>query len=424
MCALARCRNDCSATRDCPLGLRCVRASASLGVCLLPDERDCERTSDCPETLVCSGAKCTNQCALDTDCLAGARCVETLCVELAEERCQYASNCPYPLTCSDGQCEAECRTDDDCLGGRGCFPHERCLGEPCMCRFACSATSDCPNAGTDCTPGGYCERLGLGPDASVELDAGPVDAGAVDGGLMDAGTVDAGTMDAGATDAGATDAGTTDAGTTDAGTTDAGTMDAGTMDAGTTDAGPRDAGPVDAGRDSGPLDAGDVGPPMDSGPSPWTYATSATAPTSYLAGDCAEMGDYDTSRIPGAPDCPACEDYCTGRGTTGFTPCSWFAGTNVATELIVTFASPGMPSEVRIWTAAQLPPGEITEVAVAASAAGPFVDLPPGTAVTTCTPAADDRSSLTLAVPGGASVGAVRVRVSGYNTGIDAVGMR
>jgi len=168
ICRLGRCRNECVGSRDCGLGLRCVRAQDGLGVCLLPDESECERTSDCPEPLICNEEECINECAEDRDCPLGARCVEQdgsrACIELAEERCVYDSSCPFPLICADGQCVTECRDDGDCpFPEQSCLAHPTCQGEPCMCRYPCDAVSDCPNAGTVCLGagadgGGYCER--------------------------------------------------------------------------------------------------------------------------------------------------------------------------------------------------------------------------------------------------------------------------
>lgn len=159
VCALRRCRNQCAGTRDCALGLRCVRAKDGRGVCLLADETDCERNSDCPESLVCTMMECTNECAEDVDCIPGARCQDGSCVELAPERCLYTSDCLYPLVCDDGQCVAECRTDGDCetLDHR-CLPHPTCFDAPCLCRRDCSEGQGCPVPGTVCTEEGYCER--------------------------------------------------------------------------------------------------------------------------------------------------------------------------------------------------------------------------------------------------------------------------
>ena len=157
VCALGRCRNECAGTRDCPLGLRCVKASASQGVCLLADETECGLTSDCPETLVCAMTECVNECEDETDCVPGARCTEGSCVEVSVDRCAYPSECLYPLTCTDGLCVSECRDDADCDPGRTCFTHATCGGGPCMCRFDCSV-DPCPNPGTVCTADGFCER--------------------------------------------------------------------------------------------------------------------------------------------------------------------------------------------------------------------------------------------------------------------------
>ncbi len=155
VCRLDRCRRECVSTRDCGLGLRCVRAQDGLGVCQLPEERTCVRNSECPAGLVCRAETCTNECAADRDCAAGQRCETDAegasCVEVSPHLCVYNTDCPEPLVCdSRQQCRPECADDSDC-GDRRCLPHEACDGEPCMCRRDCSAGEACP-AGFACEP--------------------------------------------------------------------------------------------------------------------------------------------------------------------------------------------------------------------------------------------------------------------------------
>lgn len=180
VCRLERCRKECVSTRDCALGLRCVKAQDGLGVCQLPDEATCVRNSECPVGLVCRMEECTNPCEEDRDCAAGQRCADdgeggTACVEQAEELCIWDSDCPEPLVCNfRQQCQQECAEDRDCEG-RVCLPHESCQdGMPCMCRRDCSDGSECPFGfecvpcpdGLDCgTVTDYCERVESGGTA-------------------------------------------------------------------------------------------------------------------------------------------------------------------------------------------------------------------------------------------------------------------
>jgi len=172
VCRLERCRRECVSTRDCALGLRCVKAPDGLGVCQLPEERVCALDSECVPPLVCRTETCINECADDRDCVAGQRCDEdtSSCVEVSDRLCVYNSDCLEPYVCNfRQQCQIECAEDDDCTAGETCFPHEQCNGASCMCRIDCTASgSTCP-FGFECIacPDGlcaepdrrYCERL-------------------------------------------------------------------------------------------------------------------------------------------------------------------------------------------------------------------------------------------------------------------------
>jgi hypothetical protein len=180
VCGLGRCRRECEATRDCALGLRCIKLE-ELGVCQLPEEAHCERNSDCNEPLVCfMPGGCLVECATDEDCPAGSSCRtdaedycpvdETCqvgeCVEPEVSRCVYDSTCDYPMVCNELQsCVIECTNDRQCALGLACVEYAGCDG-PCMCRIPCMPGADeCP-AGTLCEPcadgldcgDGYCER--------------------------------------------------------------------------------------------------------------------------------------------------------------------------------------------------------------------------------------------------------------------------
>src|SRR5882724_2504033 len=95
VCAFKRCHNQCTSSRDCMIGLRCVQAKdvdtgMSLGgtVCQLPDEatKPCTLNSDCPGAQICGiDAKCRDQCALDKDCVVKDQvCTEHTCADKVE----------------------------------------------------------------------------------------------------------------------------------------------------------------------------------------------------------------------------------------------------------------------------------------------------------------------------------------------------
>ncbi len=171
VCRLERCRRECLSSRDCALGLRCVKAQDGLGVCQLPEERTCVRDSECVTPLVCRTESCINECAEDRDCPAAQRCDEETasCAEVSDRPCVYDSDCPEPLVCNDRQqCQIRCARTTDCDPGESCVAHESCNGLPCMCRPRCSVDGGCPY-GFECVdcPSGldcdgltqYCERL-------------------------------------------------------------------------------------------------------------------------------------------------------------------------------------------------------------------------------------------------------------------------
>ena len=161
VCRLERCREECHGSRDCPVGLLCIRDDEGLGVCQVDDE--CTLTSDCPGGLVCAGGRCTNECAGDVDCPAGASCTDIGdgalgCVDRSETPCSLSSSCPPGLRCApDRRCREPCREDRDCRDGRVCL---RSGGGPSMCGLPS------PDAGVDAGPD-------LGVDAGTDAGMPP-----------------------------------------------------------------------------------------------------------------------------------------------------------------------------------------------------------------------------------------------------------
>jgi hypothetical protein len=186
ICGLGRCRRECEATRDCALGLRCIKlpAPSEIGVCQLPEEANCSSDADCPDGLTCFVGEggCLRPCSETDPCISGEMCSEaSKCEPLSGATlCVYDSECDYPLICLNQTCSIECsRGLTDCRVGTFCVQDdsESCADGPCMCRIGCdlSAPDTCP-PGTECTPCGdgldcsetgtnaYCERPGAGDE--------------------------------------------------------------------------------------------------------------------------------------------------------------------------------------------------------------------------------------------------------------------
>lgn len=76
VCRLGRCRAECRAQRDCPVGALCLVDADGTGSCALPDDPDC-RTAGCAGDLACVGSVCVNLCSSILECPAGSACVPT-----------------------------------------------------------------------------------------------------------------------------------------------------------------------------------------------------------------------------------------------------------------------------------------------------------------------------------------------------------
>jgi hypothetical protein len=86
VCSFGHCHQPCNATKDCPTGARCVKATDGSNACQLPQEAKCKYNSDCNVPLVCaSDGECRNQCQQDRDCITGQVCTTTqVCAEPTE----------------------------------------------------------------------------------------------------------------------------------------------------------------------------------------------------------------------------------------------------------------------------------------------------------------------------------------------------
>jgi hypothetical protein len=133
VCAFQRCHNECTSSRDCLGGARCVASDRPFRVCQLSDEIQCRTNADCARGMICGvDLQCRDQCGTDQDCIPGQVCTSGSCADKAElvdgglpvatdsgvpatnRPCTYSSDCPEPLVCREGTCAIECRVDRDC----------------------------------------------------------------------------------------------------------------------------------------------------------------------------------------------------------------------------------------------------------------------------------------------------------------------
>jgi len=191
VCAFKACHVQCTASRDCDGGARCLAAAHPYKVCQLDSERQCSGNLDCKEGLVCGvDGACRDGCQTDFNCIAGQVCVSGTCADTDEldaeghltpapgtttgsegTPCVYVSDCSAALLCRSQACLPECRADVDCTPGatcqgtrceastssgpKACTYNSECDGQPGMrctsgaCHCACVEDRDCP-AGESC----------------------------------------------------------------------------------------------------------------------------------------------------------------------------------------------------------------------------------------------------------------------------------
>jgi hypothetical protein len=91
VCAFQRCHEQCSVSRDCPPGQRCVKGEEEdsedmPGVCQLPVETTCDRDSDCKEDQFCArDGECRDGCGSNDDCIEDQECTASGVCALPEE---------------------------------------------------------------------------------------------------------------------------------------------------------------------------------------------------------------------------------------------------------------------------------------------------------------------------------------------------
>ncbi len=89
----------------------------------------CDSTALCPNPLVCGvGGRCRVQCLASTDCPVGERCLVDVAVGIAAcsiERETCTTDCADGLECVAGECQSRCMGNVDCPDGE-CLPGGVC----------------------------------------------------------------------------------------------------------------------------------------------------------------------------------------------------------------------------------------------------------------------------------------------------------
>ncbi len=183
VCRLARCRNECTASRDCPPGARCLLDPSGLGACSLAIDDRCESGgAACPTGLTCLGMRCVNTCTGASECPTDGECREvagagvSFCFAPTREDGGVLDAAAIEDAFVRGdtgtQTDAATQTDAGVLrdagppidGGPGCTSAscaiDVCIGET----FACAVRGD---HGVVCWGGNQLGQLGDGVDVGT-----------------------------------------------------------------------------------------------------------------------------------------------------------------------------------------------------------------------------------------------------------------
>ncbi|HKQ69792.1 MAG TPA: hypothetical protein VJT73_10660 [Polyangiaceae bacterium] len=146
VCAFRRCHMQCTTSRDCDTGQRCVASDRPYHVCQLEEEKSCSYNTDCPKGQTCGlDLQCRDECTADRDCVREQTCVAGTCAETIElvdgglpalvsdagappvgQPCSYTSQCAGQLICLNNLCANECLGVLDCPAGSNCV-NTRCV---------------------------------------------------------------------------------------------------------------------------------------------------------------------------------------------------------------------------------------------------------------------------------------------------------
>jgi hypothetical protein len=155
-CRFGRCRSECAANRDCPVGARCLLAEGGVGVCSLDVDQGCETGTGrvCPSGLVCVADHCEQVCSASLGCATGSICTPT------------TSGASYCAPSGGGDAGADDAGADDASldagpidvdAGPGQGVQQACIGDG----FICAATA--PTGEVYCWGSAARNALGGGP---------------------------------------------------------------------------------------------------------------------------------------------------------------------------------------------------------------------------------------------------------------------
>ncbi|MBX7196693.1 MAG: hypothetical protein K1X94_31865 [Sandaracinaceae bacterium] len=168
-CAYGRCREDCTSSRDCALGRRCLANPDGVNVCSLETDDTCRAASDCPAELSCTRGECRTACDTDADC-AGGTCSSSACTEPVSMSMPDGSPCTSDLGCLTGSLCGASRCRPACEGG--CDRASRCLNVMGVLGCALPDENECTDT-TDCTDGLVCVASECRTECTTDGECGP-----------------------------------------------------------------------------------------------------------------------------------------------------------------------------------------------------------------------------------------------------------
>lgn len=142
-CTNNRCRQLCSASKDCAVDERCVNNRCHI---------QCTKDRECPTSEICISNICTVGCRSDSDCASTETCINNFCMD----PCAGSTSCGTNAICTVHNHERVCtckeetfgnpfvecvRKQDPCeVGKNSCGPGKRC---ETYCRAECHRDGDC-----------------------------------------------------------------------------------------------------------------------------------------------------------------------------------------------------------------------------------------------------------------------------------------
>src|SRR5699024_3487174 len=115
-CTNNRCRQACSASKDCAVDERCVGARCHV---------QCTKDRECPASEICIQNICTVGCRSDSDCASSETCINNFCMD----PCSSSTACGTNALCSVQAHERVCSCREGTLGN----PYVECVRELDRC---------------------------------------------------------------------------------------------------------------------------------------------------------------------------------------------------------------------------------------------------------------------------------------------------